>query len=96
MFGRILLIALAAVVLWGIVARASTGAGPERTYVVRPHDTLWSIAARFYAGDPRAGIWKLQQRNGLTGTLLVPGQRLRVPVLVPSPRRLSPAAAPGN
>ena len=79
MFGRILLIALAALVLWGVVARASTGAGPERTYVVRPHDTLWSIAARFYAGDPREGIWKLERRNGLTGSVLVPGQRLRVP-----------------
>jgi nucleoid-associated protein YgaU len=84
MFGRILLTrillaAVAALVLWGVVANASTGAGPERTYVVRPHDTLWSIAARFYAGDPREGIWKLERRNGLHGTLLVPGQRLRVP-----------------
>ena len=84
MFGRILvtrilLVAVAAIVLWGVVARASTGAGPERTYVVRPHDTLWSIAARFYAGDPREGIWKLERRNGLHGTLLVPGSVLRVP-----------------
>ena len=79
MFGRILMIGVAALVLWGVVARASTGAGPERTYVVRPHDTLWSIATRFYAGDPREGIWKLERRNGLHGTLLVPGMRLRVP-----------------
>jgi nucleoid-associated protein YgaU len=84
MFGRILLtrtllVAVAALVLWAIVARASTGAGPERTYVVRPHDTLWSIAARFYAGDPREGIWKLERRNGLNGTLLVPGQVVHVP-----------------
>jgi LysM repeat protein len=79
MFGRILLIAVAALVLWGVVARASEGAGAERTYVVRPHDTLWSIAARFYAGDPREGIWKLERRNGLTGSVLAPGQRLRVP-----------------
>jgi LysM repeat protein len=79
MFGRILLIAVAALVLWGVVARSSQGAGPERTYVVKPQDTLWSIAARFYGGDPRDGIWQLERRNGLHATLLVPGQRLRVP-----------------
>ena len=79
MFGRILMIGVAALVLWGVVARASTGAGPERTYVVQPHDTLWSIAARFYTGDPREGIWKLERRNGLHRSMLVPGTRLHVP-----------------
>lgn len=79
MFGRILLIAVTALVLWGVVVHASSGAGREQTYVVRPHDTLWSIAARFYGGDPREGIWKLEHRNRLSGALLVPGQRLRVP-----------------
>jgi LysM repeat protein len=49
-------------------------------YVVKPHDTLWSIAARTYGGDPRAGIWKLEQANHLAGApILVPGERLRVP-----------------
>ena len=79
MFGKVLLVSVLALVLWGVVARASTGAGSERVYVVRPHDTLWSIAARFYGGDPREGIWKLEHRNGLTRSLLVPGERLRVP-----------------
>ena len=79
MFAKVLLIALSAVVLWGVVARVSTGAGREWVYVVKPHDTLWSIAARNYGGDPRAGIWKLEQRNHLGSATIVPGQRLRVP-----------------
>ena len=79
MFGRILIIAVAALVLWGVVARASNSAGPERVYVVRPHDTLWSIATTRYAGDPREGIWKLEQRNGLAGATIVPGEKLVIP-----------------
>jgi LysM repeat protein len=79
MFGRILMISVAALVLWGVVARASNGAGPERVYVVKPHDTLWSIAVKTYAGDPREGIWKIQHRNGLAGATIVPGEQLVVP-----------------
>ncbi len=79
MFGRLIIIAVAGLILWGVVARASTGAGPERIYVVKPHDTLWSIAARTYGGDPREGIWKLEQRNGLAGATIVPGEKLIVP-----------------
>jgi len=73
------MLAIALLIVWGVVARASDGAQPERTYVVQPHDTLWSIATRFYGGDPREGVWKLRHRNELDGALLVPGQRLRVP-----------------
>jgi LysM repeat protein len=79
MFVRIVIVSLLLAALLSVVVRPSTGAGPERAYVVRPGDTLWSIAARTYAGDPRAGIWRLQQRNHLTGTLLRPGQRLVLP-----------------
>jgi nucleoid-associated protein YgaU len=46
---------------------------------VRPGDTLWSIAARHYGGDPRRGVWRLQTTNDLNGSALVPGQVLRVP-----------------
>ena len=80
MFGKVLLLAVSALVIWGVVARASSGAGQEGVYVVKPHDTLWSIAARTYGGDPRAGIWKLEQANHLAeAPILVPGERLRVP-----------------
>jgi hypothetical protein len=78
MFGRILVLAVALLIAWGVVARASDGARPEQLYVVRPHDTLWSIAVRFYDGDPREGVWTLRHRNRLESTLLVPGQRLHV------------------
>lgn len=72
--------ALAAVLLaWVVFAHPSQGAGPERTYVVQPTDTLWSIAAANYAGDPREAIWRVQERNGLDGTLLRPGQKLVLP-----------------
>ena len=79
MFGKVLLISVAALVLWGVVARASSGAGPEHVYVVQPHDTLWSIAAHAYGGDPRAGIWKIQKANHLAGATIVPGEKLQIP-----------------
>jgi LysM domain-containing protein len=79
MFGKVLLVAVAALILWGVVARASEGAGRERVYVVQPHDTLWSIAVRSYAGDPRAAIWKIEQRNGLDGAAIRAGMVLYLP-----------------
>ena len=79
MFGKLLLLAVSALVLWGVVARASNGAGRERVYVVKPHDTLWSIATRTSAGDPRAAVWKIQQANHLAGATIVPGEKLVVP-----------------
>jgi LysM repeat protein len=79
MFPRIMTLILAVSLLVGYFARPSGGAGPETRYVVKPADTLWSIATAHYAGDPRAGIWKLQRRNHLRGTTLVPGQGLVVP-----------------
>jgi LysM repeat protein len=79
MFPRILILVLAAALLVGYAARPSGSAGPPARYVVRPADTLWSIAAAHYAGDPRDGIWKLQHRNHLDSTVLTPGQVLVLP-----------------
>jgi LysM repeat protein len=75
----VLIVSVAAALAVGLVARTSHGAGPERTYVVRPADTLWAIAARTYAGDPREGVWELEQRNHLTSATLRPGQKLLLP-----------------
>jgi LysM repeat protein len=79
MFGRIALLALIGIVLWAVFARSSAADGPERRYVVRPADTLWAIAERNYAGDPRAAVWELQRRNELNGTTIAPGQVLVLP-----------------
>jgi LysM repeat protein len=78
MFGRIVIVAALVVFLWAAFARSSDASGPERRYVVQPYDTLWSIAASGYS-DPREGIWEIQQRNGLRGATIVPGQVLVLP-----------------
>jgi LysM repeat protein len=80
MFVRIVGLVLAFLVGWVIfVARPSSGLGPKRTYVVKPYDTLWTIAASHYGGDPREGIWKLERRNHLASSTITPGQRLVLP-----------------
>jgi LysM repeat protein len=79
MFVRLILIVLAAALAVGVVVRSSHGAGPAQVYVVKPADTLWSIAQSRYGGDPREGVWKVERANGLTGTTLHPGQKLLLP-----------------
>ena len=79
MFGKLLIVLVLSALAIGIVARTSHGAGPERTYVVKPADTLWSIAAHAYAGDPREGVWRVEQRNHLRSATLQPGQKLVLP-----------------
>jgi hypothetical protein len=46
---------------------------------VRAGETLWSIAVARYGGDPREGVWKLQQANRLATPAIVPGERLLLP-----------------
>jgi LysM repeat protein len=79
MFGKLVIVLVLAALAVGLAARSSHGAGPERTYVVQPTDTLWSIAAHRYAGDVREGVWKLEQRNHLRSSTLTPGQVLKLP-----------------
>jgi hypothetical protein len=72
-------------VLSGPVAKAVGVIGPARhnaarTYVVRPGDTLWSIATRFAAStDPRVVVDAIASANGLDPAALVPGQQLAIP-----------------
>ncbi len=79
MFGKILLISVLALIAWAVVARASHGAGPEVRYTVKSGDTLWAIAAKHYAGDPRDAIYRIDKRNHLGRSVIVPGQRLVLP-----------------
>jgi LysM repeat protein len=72
-------------ILSGPVANAvGVGGAPQanasRTYVVRPGDTLWSIATRFRpSADPRVVVEAIRSANGLDPAALVPGQQLSIP-----------------
>ena len=76
---RILLVAVGILLLWALFAGESGAGGPEHTYRVKPGDTLWSIAERRFAGDPREGVWKMRERNGLASATIAPGQTLVLP-----------------
>jgi LysM repeat protein len=79
MFPRVLVLVSALAFAVGVYARPSGSAGRPQTYVVKPTDTLWSIASAHYAGDPREAVWRLERRNHLHETTIVPGQRLVLP-----------------
>jgi nucleoid-associated protein YgaU len=61
----------------GVAARPALVA--QHRYVVRPGDTLWSIARRIYDGDPRGLVDAIQAANGADPGALVPGQVLLIP-----------------
>jgi LysM repeat protein len=79
MFGKIIMLAVLALIAWAFVARASQGAGPAVHYTVKPGDTLWSIASSRYAGDPRDAIYRIERHNHLDDAVIVPGQTLLLP-----------------
>lgn len=79
MFVRFLGVTLFILVCWVVFARPSSGSQAPQVYVVEPHDTLWSIAVTRYGGDPREGVWKIQHRNHLSGTVIRVGERLVMP-----------------
>jgi hypothetical protein len=79
MFVRIAVIIGVAVFVWSALVRPAGSHGPKQVHVVRPYETLWSIASASYAGDTRDGIYRIQQANHLgTGTIHA-GQRLILP-----------------
>jgi LysM repeat protein len=77
-WGRILLLAAVLVVATG---RLAYGSGPivSDKVVVEPGDTVWSIAAGHYRGDPRPHVEAILQVNHLSSPLLTPGQSLLIP-----------------
>jgi nucleoid-associated protein YgaU len=74
-----------AALLSGPMANAVGVGGTEdsesaRTYVVRPGDTLWSIATELAPEtDPRVVVHALASANDVDPGALVPGQRLSIP-----------------
>jgi LysM repeat protein len=79
MFVRIFLLVGLAVLIWSAYARPSGAHGSKQVYTVEAYDTLWSIAASHYGGDPREAIWQIQRRNRLAGVTVRPGQTLVLP-----------------
>ena len=85
--GRVVLVVLAAAILLvGLWVTADRGAaagdrGPAPEMItVRSHDTLWGIATRTRPRlDPRTAVQQIMDRNGLSGVIIQPGQRLAVP-----------------
>jgi Tfp pilus assembly protein FimV len=82
-WGRVAGLAAAVAVTVGVVGGAAHAGGQHsqvRTYVVRPGDSLWAIAARIAGprADPRPLVDSLAELNH-TGGRLVPGQILRLP-----------------
>ena len=79
MFVRTFLIVGIALLIWSTYARPSGAHGAREVYVVKPFDTLWSIASSHYSGDPRDAIWQIEKRNRLAGATVQPGQSLVLP-----------------
>jgi nucleoid-associated protein YgaU len=85
LLGSVLLLALGlAIGSWaGPLLAGSDGdlrlAGVQ-SVVVQPGDTLWSIAGEVSGdGDVREVVDRIQELNGLSGTVLIPGQVLELP-----------------
>jgi LysM repeat protein len=77
-WGRVLVLAAALMLVTGRLAYGS-GPVPSDRVVVAPGDTLWSIAAAHYPGDPRPHVEAILQANRLQTPLLAPGQALQLP-----------------
>ncbi len=77
-WGRVLFLAAALLLATGRLAYGSGPLGSDRV-VVEPGDTVWSIAAAHYRGDPRPHVEAILQANRLQTPLLKPGQALQLP-----------------
>jgi len=77
-WGRVMVLAAALVLA---TARLAYGSGPvpgDRV-VVAPGDTVWSIAAAHYQGDPRPHVAAILEANRMATPLVTPGQALLLP-----------------
>jgi LysM repeat protein len=79
-------VALLAVVSLGFVAAdAGQASSPQqapslRSVVVQPGQSLWGFARVSLPGmDPREAVLRIRDLNGLSGSVIHPGQVLKVP-----------------
>ena len=79
MFARIAIMVGVAVFVWSALVRPAGSHGPKQVHVVRPYETLWSIASSSYGGDTRDAIYRIQQANHLGTATVSVGQRLVLP-----------------
>jgi len=78
--GAILAGSWAGPVAHALVGSARPVPASSRSYVVRPGDTLWSIADRVAPGqDPRPIVDAITGANGVDPGAIVPGQSLIIP-----------------
>jgi len=81
-FLALVLLLLVIGLVW-VVPSGGAAAGPahipSRRYVVRPGDTLWSIARGIQDGDPRPLVDAIQVANRADLGALVPGEVLLIP-----------------
>jgi nucleoid-associated protein YgaU len=81
-FLALVLVLLAIGLAW-VVPSGGAAAGPAHIptlrNVVRPGDTLWSIARGIQDGDPRPLVDAIQAANRADPGALVPGQVLLIP-----------------
>ncbi len=63
-----------------VIAPASNGAARPAHHLVKPGETLWSIAATHYnTDDPRRQIFQVEQANNLNDASIQPGQVILLP-----------------
>ena len=77
-WGRVIVLAAALLLATGRLAYGSGPLASDRV-VVEAGDTVWSIAATYYRGDPRPHVDAILQANRLQTPLLKPGQALQLP-----------------
>ena len=79
MFVKIVILAVSALLVWSVAARPSGAHGRKEVYRVNAYDTLWTIASSHYGGDPRNGVWQIEQANHLGSVTIRPGELLVLP-----------------
>jgi LysM repeat protein len=77
-WGRVVVLAAALLLVSGRLAYGSGPIASDRV-VVAPGDTVWSIAAAHYQGDPRPHVAAILEANRLATPVLTPGQSLQLP-----------------